>query len=119
LLEKNLEIKDGQENIKASPIETLRNTTQEYFEVNEAALIMRSAVPRSIGLSKAKSSKRRKSYHEQLSQRKTSNHFLLNNKLNCHEKEPSEEKGTSEAEAARTHKWQLRIVPRYLLERSA
>jgi predicted DNA-binding protein (UPF0251 family) len=41
LLEKNLEIKDSQENIKVSPLETLRNASQEYFEINEAASIMR------------------------------------------------------------------------------
>jgi excisionase family DNA binding protein len=41
LLEENLKIKDGQENIKVSPFEILKNTSQEYFEINEAAQIMR------------------------------------------------------------------------------
>lgn len=41
LLEKNLDTKQTQESIKISPIEILRNTSQEYFEVHEAAQIMR------------------------------------------------------------------------------
>jgi excisionase family DNA binding protein len=41
LLEENLKIKESQENIKTSPVEILRNSTQEYFEINEAAQIMR------------------------------------------------------------------------------
>jgi excisionase family DNA binding protein len=41
LLEENLKIKDSQESIKTSPQEILRNSAQEYFEINEAAQIMR------------------------------------------------------------------------------
>lgn len=41
LLEENLKIKDTQESIKTSPVEILKNSTQEYFEINEAAQIMR------------------------------------------------------------------------------
>ena len=41
LLEENLKIKDAQDNIKVSAVEILKNTSQEYFEINEAAQIMR------------------------------------------------------------------------------
>ncbi|WP_079688922.1 helix-turn-helix domain-containing protein [Ohtaekwangia koreensis] len=56
MLEQNL----GQENIKVSPLETLRNASQEYFEVNEAASIMRISrrtLYRLISLKKIKKKK--------------------------------------------------------------
>jgi predicted DNA-binding protein (UPF0251 family) len=60
LLEKNLEIKDSQENIKVAPLETLRHASQEYFEVDEAACIMRISrrtLYRLISLKKIKKKK--------------------------------------------------------------
>jgi excisionase family DNA binding protein len=41
LLEKNLETKTGQETIKVSPTEILKNSLHEYFQIDEAAQIMR------------------------------------------------------------------------------
>lgn len=60
LLEKNIDIKQGQENIKVSPVERLRNTSQEYFDINEAAQIMRISrrtLYRLIALKKIKKKK--------------------------------------------------------------
>jgi excisionase family DNA binding protein len=60
LLEKNLEIKQSQENIKVSPIETLKNASQEYFEIKEAAQIMRVSRATLYRLIKTKKLKKRK-----------------------------------------------------------
>jgi|SRR5690606_18048691 len=60
LLEKNLDTQRGQESIKVSPIEILRNTSQEYFEVHEAAQIMRVSRATLYRLIKAKKFKKKK-----------------------------------------------------------
>ncbi|HEY0743034.1 MAG TPA: helix-turn-helix domain-containing protein [Chryseosolibacter sp.] len=60
LLEKNLEIKTDQENIKVSPTETLKNSSQEYFEINEAAQIMRVSRATLYRLIKTKKFKKKK-----------------------------------------------------------
>ncbi len=60
LLGKNLDTKQSQESIKISPIEILRNASQEYFEINEAAIIMRISrrtLYRLISLKKIKKKK--------------------------------------------------------------
>ncbi|HPH47813.1 MAG TPA: hypothetical protein PKU83_12440, partial [Chryseolinea sp.] len=60
LLGKNLDTKQSQESIKISAIEILRNTSQEYFEINEAAIIMRISrrtLYRLISLKKIKKKK--------------------------------------------------------------
>lgn len=60
LLEKNLDTKQSQERIKISPIEILRNTSQEYFEIHEAAQIMRVSRATLYRLIKAKKFKKKK-----------------------------------------------------------
>jgi excisionase family DNA binding protein len=60
LLEKNIETGQGQENIKISPLEILRNSSQEYFQINEAAQIMRISRATLYRLIKAKKLKKKK-----------------------------------------------------------
>jgi excisionase family DNA binding protein len=60
LLDKNLEIKNGQERIKLSPTEVLKNSSQEYFEINEAAQIMRVSRATLYRLIKTKKFKKKK-----------------------------------------------------------
>jgi excisionase family DNA binding protein len=60
LLEKHLETKTTQETIKVSPTEILKNSLQEYFEIDEAAQIMRISRRTLYRLIETKKIKRKK-----------------------------------------------------------